>query len=301
MTRVLRGALALLVGAVIFSTASLLVFLISIATFGFARPLLAHAPMWVGKLFVVVVYRGILGMRIVVQSKMRNHHPHQTLVMANHPTMLLTMLFAAYAEPLAGVPVVFVGKRQHLNNPLVGWTLIASGLGILIDRSDRAGALETLGRLVAWVFARCCGLVIFPDQSRPTPEFLAAEQRKFVGVVPGLVEFRYTGVPRDGGVFACYDAMQSPRVVDITSECSVPTAYWRDIVGMVGRRTSSLLKMSRGLFHGILPSVVHGCRSAGASRTCASPICVGGSHDDPFRQRAGAGFSLFLEILAKKC
>ncbi len=234
MSRIIRGVLALVVGGVIFATCSLLVFVLSVATFGLARPYIVHAPMWTGKIMLAVVYRGILGIRCVVQRRNAHRKTSPTLVMANHPTLLTVMLFTAFAEELVGMPLVFVGKREHLRNPFVGWALAVSGIGVLIDRVDRNGAISTIRRSIARVTQRGCALAIFPDQSRPTKQFIAADQQKFAGKVPRLTSFRFTGVPRDGGVFASYGAMQNPCVIDFTTECSVPTARWRDIVGMVG-------------------------------------------------------------------
>ena len=238
MTKGVRGVLALIVGAVLFSLMSSVLLAVSILTLGLARPLLVHAPMWMGKAMVAIMYRGILGMRIDVPPPTVRRRGEQVIGMANHPTLPIAMILGAYFEPLVGIPLVFVGKRELLTNPItgpfIGWPLLVSGLGIFISRSKGNRSVEKIRGTVQGVVRRGCGLGILPDMSRPTPSAIAKDQEKFEGEVSDLQDFRYTLVPRDGGVFACWDGMQRPRLIDVTLTCSVPAAYWSDIFGMVG-------------------------------------------------------------------
>lgn len=246
MTRYVRGVLALIVGAVLFSLMSTVLLVASVLTFGLARPLLVHAPMWMGKVMVAVMYRGILGMRIDVPPSAVRRHGEQVIGMANHPTLLIAMILGAYFEPLVGVPLVFVGKRELLmdpfTGPFIGWPLLVSGLGIFIDRSKGNRSVEKIRRTVQGVVRRGCGLGILPDMSRPTPSAIAKDQEKFEGKVPDLQDFRYTLVPREGGVFACWDGMRRPRLIDVTLTCSVPAARWTDVFGMVGATCTMTVK-----------------------------------------------------------
>lgn len=233
MTRYIRGVLALVVGAVIFLALAVSATLIGVVFRERAQGILVHVPTIIGRTLIAVVYRGILGMHIVMKQTLRHHRTGQTLVIANHPTNLLAMLLGAHMGSMVGVPLVFVAKHELLNG-LIGRTMAACGIGIFIDRSDRAGAIDAIRTSIDSVMRRGCGLGILPDGSRPTPESIGKDHRDLAASVPRIEEFRYTRVPRERGVLACLDGMQSPRVIDITAECSVPTAYWRDVFGMVG-------------------------------------------------------------------
>ena len=233
MTRYLRGVLALVVGAVLFLVLTIPAIVIGVVFRERVQSILVHIPTIVGRALMIVVYRGILGMRIVVTQRLHHHQVGQTLVMANHPTNLLTMLLGAHMGSTVGVPLVFVAKHELLKE-FVGRVMVACGIGIFIDRSDRARALTKIRASIDDVVRRGCGLGILPDGSRPTQQSIENDHRDLAALVPRIEEFCYTRVPRERGFITCLEGMRNPRVIDITAECSVPTARWSDVFGMVG-------------------------------------------------------------------
>lgn len=232
---VLRGALAVVVGGTLFSACGLLASLVDILSLRLAQPLINHAPKWAGKLLVAVVYRLILGMRIVLEGALIPHDGRPTIVIGNHPVLLLIMVFTAYVQDIIGAPFMVVAKWEHLYNPLIGWPLWFTRLGVFIKRAQRADALAVLRRQWAAALRRAMGLLIFVDQSRPTAKKIKEDHEKYRDVVPNIEDFQFTLVPRKGGIGQLLDgAPPNVRVIDITSECSVSAMRWRDILHLAG-------------------------------------------------------------------
>lgn len=240
----IRGTLALIVGPILFMLMSTLMLVTGVVTLGLARPFLAHSPMWMGQVMLFVVYRGILGMKIVVERDALPAPDHKggVLAIANHPTMLLMMLLGAFFQKLTGPALVFPIKLANIWNPFTGLPILATGLGVFIDRSKGEESRRAIRRAAAVVRRRKLGIGILADQSRPTTKAIAADHKRFADN-PNIENFRYTCVPRTGGVFAAFDAMVNPVVFVVMSACSVRAERWADIFGMVG--STYLIRVTR--------------------------------------------------------
>ena len=230
-----RGALAVVVGGALFSACGLLASIVSVLSLRLAQPLINHAPKWAGKLLVAVVYRHILGMKIIREGVEVPRDGRPTIVIGNHPVIILTMIFVAYVEDIIGAPFMVVSKWEHLYNPFIGWPLWFTRLGVFIKRAQRSDALAVLRRQWANALRRAMGLLIFVDQSRPTAEKIADDHKKYRDSVPNIDDFQFTLLPRKGGIGQLLDeAPPNVRVIDITSECSVSAMRWQNVFRLAG-------------------------------------------------------------------
>lgn len=230
-----RGVLAVVVGGALFLVCGFLASAVSVLSLRLAQPIINHAPKWAGKLLVAVVYRLILGMKIVREGEKIPHDGRPTIIIGNHPVLLLIMIFVAYVQDITGTPFMIVAKWEHLYKPWLGWPLWFARLGIFIKRAQRADALAVLRRQWAAALRRAMGLLIFVDQSRPTAEKIADDHKKYRDGVPNIEDFQFTLLPRKGGIGQLLDeAPSNVRVIDITSECSVPATRWQDVYRLAG-------------------------------------------------------------------
>ncbi|KKW28880.1 MAG: hypothetical protein UY72_C0059G0007 [Candidatus Uhrbacteria bacterium GW2011_GWD2_52_7] len=202
----------------------------------FPRVWLRHAPYQACKLISVTAHIGLMGMKTKVDARLRPfRHDERIVVIANHPSLAAAPLFAGILGDLLKRELVFVGKKEHLRNPFVGWPLKLLDAAIFIDRSDGEAAINELMRELPRYFARGAVVVMLPDQYRLTQEKLLADQHKFRehGIDTHL--FEHTLVPRTGGLRQILLAAgANARVIDVTAGCSCREFGNDDIPKMPG-------------------------------------------------------------------
>ncbi len=201
------------------------------------RAWLRQGPRYACQVVSVLGHKGLMRMKLPVVAPIRPSRPDEpTIVIANHPSFAAAPLFGWLLGQLLDREMVFIGKREHMRNPFIGWPIKLLDCGIFIDRNNRKDALEHIKHELPQMFARGAVAVIFPDQSRPTDEKIRADRLEFLAHNVNTEPFVHTLVPRIGGLRQILAvAGNGARVIDVTAGCDCRELGERDMPLMFRR------------------------------------------------------------------
>ncbi len=113
----------------------------------------AYLAGWMAQRLWASVLLALVGIRVRVRELVPIDWSRAHVICANHASIFDILALARVVPP----PFRFVAKRELLRWPFIGWALRPAGQ-IVIDRSDRAGALRSIAEAA---LRRIRGQVIF--------------------------------------------------------------------------------------------------------------------------------------------